>query len=88
LEVFRFFVASNGIKKRNGLLTTYFEIRRNPVATNTGLLFSPHHLSVKFNFKAKEADAAYSSFEYEKTHLLSCANYIHPASAQPGNPPG
>jgi len=45
------FVASKRNKRKGMDFTTYFEIRRNPVATNTGLTFhSTPTLSLKFSF--------------------------------------
>ena len=45
------FVASKRNKRKGMDATTYFEIRRNPVETNTGLtLHSTPTLSLKFNF--------------------------------------
>lgn len=45
------FVASKRNKKKGMNASTYFEIRKNPVATNTGLTFhSTPTLSLKFNF--------------------------------------
>ena len=45
------FVASKRNKRKGMDATTYFEIRRNPVATNTTFTFqSTPTLSVKFNF--------------------------------------
>ena len=45
------FVASKRNKRKGMDATTYFEIRRNPVATNTGLTFhSTPTLSLKFSF--------------------------------------
>ena len=45
------FVASKRNKRKGMDATTYFEIRRNPVATNTGFTFhSTPTLAVKFSF--------------------------------------
>ena len=45
------FVASKRNKRKGMDASTYFEIRKNPVATNTGLTFhSTPTLSLKFNF--------------------------------------